>query len=209
MHAGRLTQGDSDRMNSRYRPDAVLVLANLMDRQGRLNPETQARVETAVSEMRRVCAPLLVTCGWAYRDDSDLCIADAMRRHAVALGVEPDAVIPERTPRDTVGDAVFTRRNLAIPRRWSGVLVVTSQYHAARTREIFSFVYGPDIQVDVTGAPSDDTAALEASEARSTTAFRSTFQGVNPGDDHAIFTRLREKHPFYNGDIFPLISDDR
>jgi len=39
------------------------------------------------------------------------------------------------------------------------------------------------------------SAALEASEAKSLAAFRSTLDGLKPGDDDAIFERLRESHP--------------
>ena len=189
-------------MNSTSPPNAVIVLGNLMDASGRLNTETRARVETAVHEMRGRNAPMLVTCGWAYRDDSTRCIADAMRDHAIQMGIPAEAVHAERAPRDTVGDAVFTLRNLALPRRWRRVVVVTSQYHTARTRSIFAFIYGPDIEIEVVSAPSADTPELQASEARSLEVFRSTFRDVDAGDAAAILTRLKQAHPFYNGAVY-------
>src|SRR5882762_626549 len=114
----------SNRAKSRY--DAVIVLANLMDRQGNLNDESRARMDCAVRFIKDGEALLLIPCGWAYRDDCDICIADAMRRYAVQEHqIAASAIIAEPTPRDTVGDAVFSKRNLAVPLGWSSVLVVT------------------------------------------------------------------------------------
>jgi len=182
--------------------DAIIVLANLMDPSGNLNDETLARLSKALDLLKAREASLVVPCGWAYRDDSDICVADAMATHAELVMDTPNAkIISEATSRDTVGDAVFTKRNLANPRNWKSVIVVTSAYHADRTREIFSFVYGRAI--DVVSAASDDTPALRASEKKSSEAFRATFSGVVPGDDAAIFERLISSHPFYNGEVYP------
>ncbi|MBN3765115.1 YdcF family protein [Burkholderia sp. Ac-20365] len=193
-----------DFTDARY--DAVVVLANLMDADGTLNDETRARVDLGIEAMKTASAPLLVMCGWAYRDDSDICIADAMRRYALEYTqLDASRVIAETTSRDTVGDAVFTRRNLAATFDGPRILVATSAYHAARTLEIFTFVYGPSFHIDVAGAGDPPTAAQLASEARSLDAFRATFSGVASGDGDAIFERLRERHPFYNGDVYPRV----
>ena len=108
--------------------------------------------------------------------------------------------------RDTVGDAYFTKVNLVVPRFWKKVLVVTSDYHVSRTQEIFSFIYGVDVDVMVYGAPmvalNDD---VERGELTSLKAFRDTFSGVLSGDDAAILMRLRERHPFYNGKAYAAI----
>ncbi|MGY5789043.1 YdcF family protein len=186
---------------------AVVVLANLMDAQGQLNEETEERVKTGVSALHRGLAPAIVMCGWAYRDDSDICIADAMARYAVdTLRVDSSNILTEPSSRDTVGDAVFTKRNLANPLNWRGVLVATSAYHCPRTLEIFSFVYGPTVHVEALPAKGEMTTQLSSSEAKSLAAFRSTFNGVPTGSDEAIYERLRKQHPFYNGDIYPTID---
>jgi uncharacterized SAM-binding protein YcdF (DUF218 family) len=191
--------------NTQYQ--AVIVLANLMDRQGNLNAETRARVERAAQAVEEGVAPLLVLCGWAYRHDSDICIADAMKRYAIEeLEIAGSAIITEPASRDTVGDAVFTKRNLAAPLCWTRVLLVTSDYHLPRALAIFSFVYGPGITVDGLAAASADGERFGESETQSMDAFRNTFEGINAGDDLAIFERLQTRHPFYNGDTYPRIG---
>lgn len=191
------------------RYDAAIVLANLMDAQGRLNDETRARMDRAVDLYRAGAVPLIVTSGWDYRDDSDIAIALAMRQYArEAHGIPDSALIAETSARDTVGDAVFTKLHLALPRGWSRIAVVTSAYHGARSLEMFSFVYGPRFHVALYTAESADTPALRDAEAGSRAAFHLTFDGVAPGDDAAIVERLRMRHPFYNGSVYPALPAD-
>jgi uncharacterized SAM-binding protein YcdF (DUF218 family) len=186
--------------------DAVIVLSNLMDQNGQLNAESSARASRAVGAYFECEAKCIVTCGWAYREDSHLTIADAFRRHI--LEGHPslmDKVWVEAHSRDTVGDAYFTKVNLAVPRRWKKIVVVTSMYHVPRTSEIFRFVYGPEFRVAVLGAQVASTTDQEANESKSLEAFRATVRDVAAGDDKGILKRLRERHPFYNGDVHPRI----
>jgi len=187
--------------------DAVIVLANLMDRYGELNHESSARAAKAVEAFMESRAKFLVTCGWAYREDSDLTIADALCRHIVNCfpTVPQGSILIERNSRDTVGDAYFTKIRLANPRRWKNVLIVTSGYHVPRTRDIFEFIYGPQMKVDVLGADVPHDEGVLKNELKSLDAFRSTFEGVRPGDDEGALKALRERHPFYNGSVHSQI----
>ncbi|MDO8778902.1 MAG: YdcF family protein [Burkholderiaceae bacterium] len=179
--------------------DAVIVLGNLMSAQGQLNPETKARVDLAIVGLG---GSLLVTCGWNYRADTPICIADAMKAYALGCGIPDAQIITEPASRDTVGDAVFTRRNLG--ETWRSILVVTSDYHAERAKSVFSFVYGPAVKVEVIAAESD-AQGMADDESRSLEAFRATFNGVATGDIEAIYSRLTERHPFYNGAADPRV----
>ena len=186
--------------------DAVIVLANLMDINGVLNHESRARAEKSAELFKQNNAPYLVTCGWAYRQDSDIKIADAFKQHiASKLEVDAKQILTEVNSRDTVGDAFFTKIHLAIPRAWRHLCVVTSDYHVERTREIFNFIYGPNFVIEVFGAKIDCNDSILKNEISSTEAFRNTFAGIDAGDDCKILDRLRERHPFYNGVIYDKI----
>lgn len=184
--------------------DAIIVLANSMDRLGNLNDEAIARLSVARSLWAEQKAPVIVTCGWAFIKDCDITLAEAMKAHAMkVMGLPENAILTEPISRDTVGEAVFTKRNLSNRRGWQTVLVVTSAYHAERTRRIFSFVYGYPVSVmAASGLVTAETASVEA---KSLQAFEATFEGIAAGDDRAIYGRLRERHPFYNGTIHPAI----
>lgn len=188
---------------------AIIVLGNLMDKVGKLNKESSSRVDIAIEAFHKNLAPYVITCGWAYRGDSPIAIADAMKKYAIEIGGVPSgSILTEKNSRDTVGDAVFTKKYIASKREWKNILVATSDYHAARAYEIFSYVYGNQYIIKVLGAITATTEAQLKNEEKSVIAFHETFVNIKSGDDALIFKRLCEKHPFYNGIIHPNILVD-
>jgi uncharacterized SAM-binding protein YcdF (DUF218 family) len=171
-----------------------------MDAQGNLNSESMGRAKLGATTFKLSNAKYMATCGWAYRPDSSICIADAFKLYIVSnFEISSACILAERESRDTVGDAYFTKTKMAIPLGWSSICVVTSEYHVRRTREIFEFIYGPKFTFDVIGAPvaSDDAGLID--EENSIVAFRNTFINISSGDNKAILERLIKAHPFYNG----------
>jgi uncharacterized SAM-binding protein YcdF (DUF218 family) len=172
---------------------AIVVLPHIFfPDDGPISAEECARLDAAADLMSNKLAPLVVTSGWAGLV-SKVTHADAMASYLSAKGVT--AVLRQQHSRDTVGDAVFTRRLLI-----DSVLVVTSRYHVARAREVFGYVFGKP--VDVHGVPWPEDEGTPAKEQRSLAIFRETFRGIEPGDHDAIYARLRERHPFYNGEVY-------
>tara|TARA_B110000263_G_C15280712_1_gene498210 strand:+ start:434 stop:1003 length:570 start_codon:yes stop_codon:yes gene_type:complete len=185
---------------------AIIVLGNLMDKNGNLNIESSLRMDYAIDCFNSQEYPLLITCGWAYRPDSSITIADAMKTYAIKEGnISPDSIISETKSRDTVGDAIFTKINIISKKIWNKILIITSDYHKARTYEIFTYVYGENYTIDVRGIKTNRTDAHIKNEKISTDAFHQTFLGVKAGDIESIYKCLCIKHPFYNGDIYPII----
>ena len=186
--------------------DAVIVLANQMNEHGLLNFESKARANKAVQIFYEREISSIVTCGWDYRDDSDIKIADAFKSYIVnSLGVNPNKVLTELNSRDTVGDAYFTKVNLALLLKWKSLCVVTSNYHVSRAKEIFNFIYGDDFLVEFFGVNTPHDNSVVRNDLASTDAFRDTFSGVSKGDDIEILERLRDRHPFYNGQVYGKI----
>lgn len=185
--------------NARKKMDTVvLVLANEMSAKGMPTKESAMRLERAARELRKHPGARLVTSGWGYRDDTETTLADAMASAAVR-----DHAIPEKQilrlhdSRDTVGDAVFF--GLAVDPEF--LVVVTSEYHRARTEQIFRFILGPGANLQVVGVGEPGSEARQAAELKSLAAFRMTFDGIEPGDLPAIRDRLFQAHPCYNGTI--------
>ena len=186
-----------------------IVLANLMSERGELNAETAARVDLAAEIENSQESNLILLCGWPYRTDSHIAIADAMRTYLLTR----DPALSQRSrcqrlSRDTVGDAVFSRillDNLTGRQANYLVNIVTSDYHVNRSREIFKFVFPQSCSVSVSGVPGfqlDDSAAKEK---KSISSFRNTFKNIQSGDLASIYCTLRNDHPFYNGTIHPRI----
>jgi uncharacterized SAM-binding protein YcdF (DUF218 family) len=188
--------------------DAVIVLANLMNEKGILNHESLSRAKLAVDVFLNTNATYLVTCGWAYRGDSDDSIAAAFKEYIISTHeVDSASILLEENSRDTVGDAFFTKINLATPLDLKKIIVVTSGYHIDRVKEIFNFIYGEDFLIEFIGAPIKVCDSVKKNEERALNAFRETFTGVLSGDDADIFHALINKHPYYDGRIFPKIEN--
>ncbi len=186
--------------------DCVIVLANEMSQDGTLNDESDARISVAASFVLNRQSDCLICCGWAYRPDTNLTIAEALKRKASTLGVDPDKILCETKSRDTVGDAFFTKRMMVESRKWSEILVVTSDYHVERTRKVFELFYGEEFSIEVVGAGEFDSHEKQEAERKSLLAFEATFEGVRSGDDKALQRRLIENHPFYNGKVHPKLN---
>jgi len=185
--------------------DSVIVLANEMNKDGVLNKESSLRANLAAKMAKDFNIPYIITCGWAYRTDSDVKIADALKSYIENLGVRPEQILTEKNSRDTVGDAVFTRLNLVEPLGFKRFCVVTSNYHVARARKVFNFVYGSNFSIDVIGADVEFDVSFLSKEIDSEIAFDRTFYDVGIGDMGQIMEALRNNHPFYNGEIYPKV----
>ena len=93
---------------------AIIVLGNLMSKSGNLNIESCSRMDVAIKAFNENLAPYIITSGWAYREDSPIAIADAMKKYAIEIRrVLPESVLVEKNARDTVGDAIFTKKILS------------------------------------------------------------------------------------------------
>ena len=84
---------------------------------------------------------------------------------------------------------------------WAGgrLLIVTSDFHAARAERIFRFVYGMNFELAfeaVPNGPEHETPSA-AQEATSLERFDKLFLGVDAGDIETILSRFWECHALY------------
>jgi len=192
------------------KPHFTIVLANLMNRTGRLSQESRERADLAVTLEDERESHKIILCGWDYRPDTSLPIARALKtyisRKRPALA---ERLICQSMSRDTVGDAFFSRLLIEKLYCYSDVKidVVTSDYHVKRTSEIFHHVFSCSRLIDVKGSESKSIdLGRKNREAQSLKAFRDTFRNSKPGDLIAIHSQLCLSHPYYNGTIHPKID---
>lgn len=192
-------------------PIITVVLANLMSSRGEPNAETKARIDLAAKLDSELQSDVILLCGWAYRPDCPLTIADAMKAHILTQFPElADKAVCQRLSRDTVGDAVFTRlylRERFIGQSSFSLNVITSDYHAKRTKEIFDFIFDAGTIITVKSAPGFNRDTSATKEMRSLEVFRQTFSDATAGDLDSIYFSLRNNHPYYNGAIHPQIEE--
>lgn len=194
-------------MNANNSKKVVVVLAHEMDQHGRLNQETTARVDLGVQRFEISNADYLMFVGWDYRPDSQLAICDAMNEYQKRnYGIDQRNIILNRHSRDTVGDAIFSR--IQLDRRFGTyqLEVVSSSYHLDRVKAIFTHVHGPEKEISFFGADVTIMPDCDTKEKASLAAFRTTFKTVTIGDIDAHIDCLVRNHPFYNGEVHPVLN---
>lgn len=178
----------------------MLVLGHLMDSRGRLSEQSLSRCVRA-AELAKAKEPVFVfSSGAAYRPDSELALGDVVQAQLKAL-INPKLAkfISDTNSRDTVGDAMFSKSNLVLPNKIERLDVVTSLFHAPRAEEIFRFVYGDALEVEILTDRDQGTHEQREHELKSLKKFKASFSGVKAGDDKAIREFLIANHPLYQG----------
>lgn len=186
----------------------IIVLGSGINPDGSLPPVAMRRVEKAVSLYREKKHSNLVMSGkYAFWLDRLKQIpthteAEGMARYAETLGVPSEDIFMETDSKDTLGNAYFTKVNLLEPQEWNTVTVVTSEYHAMRTKYIFDLVLGPSYHITYVEADSglaeDALQTLRNQEVITLRVLKEMHgTGVLPGDTEAIQHILFAKHPAY------------
>ena len=115
--------------------DAILVLGAPADSDGNPTPEELARVTESVREYERGIAPRLIfTGGPAHNRFVE---ADVMAAAAAAQGIPPSAIFVETRAKDTIQNACFSERLMAM-HGWRSAEVVSNAEHLPRAGMIFS-----------------------------------------------------------------------
>jgi uncharacterized SAM-binding protein YcdF (DUF218 family) len=182
--------------------DVIVALGGGITAYGEPRPATVARARRAAALYRAGRAQRIVMSGayGMYDRPSPRAEATAMAEIAVAAGVPPGDITVETRSRDTVGNIWFTKPLLGEP-GGQRVIVVTSDWHAARVRHLTQVIWGPGYRVAVeplTGEggtrPQEEIARWEAGLLAVSQRW---FAAIRPGDDAAIAAVLAREHPIY------------
>ncbi len=99
--------------------------------------------------------------------------------YLVRRGVDPQRILMEESSFDTIGNAYFSRVIHAIPREFTRLLIVTSEFHMPRTEALFRWVYalaGPGaschVEFEAVADTEIDPDALTARLAKEQEALR-------------------------------------
>lgn len=133
--------------------DAIVVLGGGVGESGHGGQGYQERVKKAVDLYRAGYAEHIVfSTGWTYTFSE----GDLMRALAVSLGVPGGAIILEKKAASTLENARFVR-DIAAPRGWTRILLVSAPYHMRRALLTFR-KQAPDLAV----VPAPATSAFYA-----------------------------------------------
>lgn len=185
--------------NSVATHDAVIALAGGIDERGQLPPKVLNRMDTAIELVHSGAAPyLIVTGGWGFTVARPPKLeAEAMTEYALSRGIASDAIIPEDQSHDTIGNACFSKRNIAVPQGWTRLLLVTSESHIGRSERIFDHVFGDGYAIDSVAAPEQTGIKTKVWEYAASLLFDHVLMGTQRGDEEQIIERLEASVPGY------------
>jgi uncharacterized SAM-binding protein YcdF (DUF218 family) len=112
------------------------------------------RVTRAAELMREGQAPVVVASGRRLRPYAG--IAELMQHDLIERGVPKEKIITFPQDADNTQQEAEALRNLVLEKKWTRVLIVTSNYHTRRARYIFRHVFPQGVEVAVVSARDGD-----------------------------------------------------
>jgi len=128
------------------RADAIIVLSD--------DNFYADRVTRAAELMREGKAPVVVASGRRLRPYAG--IAELMQHDLIERGVSKEKIIAFPQDADNTREEAEALRNLVLEKKWSSVLIVTSNYHTRRARYIFRHVFPQGVALAVVSARDGD-----------------------------------------------------
>ena len=184
----------------------IVVLSNDINSDGTLKENVKSRTDAGIVLYSASLVDKLTMSGkcTALKDgkmEAHITHAEAMKRYAVERGVLEENILKDEKSITTVGQAYCVKREIIVPNNWDSFAVLTSDYHIARTKEIFNFIFGKDFNINYISVPSEhykNQKEIKA-EARRIKVFKDFWKKVKPGDDKNIREIMHTKFPFYKG----------
>jgi uncharacterized SAM-binding protein YcdF (DUF218 family) len=128
------------------RADAIIVLGD--------DNFYADRATRAAELSRQQIAPVVVASGRRLRPGAG--IAELLEHDLIERGVPKEKIIRFSHDADSTKEEAESLAKLSLEHRWKSVAIVTSNYHARRTRYIFEHVFPSGILVSVASARDGD-----------------------------------------------------
>lgn len=121
--------------------DAVIVPGGGVRPDGSLPPWVQERMEVAL-EAAQGAWIITLSGRTPYKAAAREFESVAGARYLIGRGYDPSRILVEWSSSDTIGNAYFARMHHTEPAGLARLLVVTSEFHLARTEAVFDWVFG-------------------------------------------------------------------
>ena len=126
--------------------DAILVLSGGIIKEGKLTEWSKRRLDKAIELYKgEYIIPLSA---WTVhkplvrdKEGFPLLESDVAARYLIEKGINRKKIIKENTSYDTIGNAFFARIMYTDIRKFRKLLIITSEFHMPRTKEIFEWVF--------------------------------------------------------------------
>jgi uncharacterized SAM-binding protein YcdF (DUF218 family) len=146
--------------------DVMIVLGGGIDNDGNLTNLSTQRLDLACKLYQKAVAPKIFAIGGPYSTWNPRAIkfertgADIRSEYMQKKGVDPAHIVKVENGRDTITEALATRKALH-GSEFRKLLVVTSDKHMERSLFIFRRVFGPEYTIGGAEAPCGDLLNTE------------------------------------------------
>lgn len=186
-------------MSKKY--DAAIIHSYYLNPDSSLTLEASERVDFGINLFNNEEANALIMPG-GYVTPNVFCPhSEAMKNYSIKKGVDENSIYTENCAMDSVGEVLFTKLGLILPKKLKKIIAVSHDYHIPRLKEIYHFIFGDKYTLNYGGVKSEkihDSNVL-LRERNSLNSFYNSFEGIHPADDFEILKRLFAVHPFYKG----------
>ena len=205
--------------------DAVIILANGINEHGQLDQDTKARMDEGLKLLLSNKTKNLVPCGGQLvKDKAHGTYSEVMARYALENMAVKEDIYLETYSQETVGQAILSKRNIVntlrygailerkvldgiekkiIPAQyWNKLVVITSDWHVERVREIFNFVYSSSrFEMDYVGVPVNlkhqELNQIAEREALSLASFKKNFHFIPAEDELEVPIDEEDFRPWF------------
>ncbi len=127
---------------------AILIPGGGLTDKGGLPEWTKARLELALKSNRENPFFITLSAGTTHKapplnpQGFPIFESQAAAYYLASRGISPEKILLETSSYDTIGNAYFARVIHTDPRNLKRLLVITSEFHMARTKAAFEWVFG-------------------------------------------------------------------
>lgn len=192
-------------MNSKLSDiDVIVILGGEVDDKGNLTEFSKSRIELAVEIFKKTNKKILVSgaySGWVQKKPP-ITEAEAMKKHALKLGVPKKMILKEEKSKDTIGSVFFVKMKFLKKNRWYRPLFVTSYPHLRRLKFIAKKILGEKYHPVFIGSHEK----IEKNQLQNIIKYEENILrhlkdftvNIKDGDDDQIEELIHQYHPFYS-----------
>ena len=128
--------------------DVIFVLAGGVDANGYIHEWVRRRLDVAIQIYCQKKCYIVCLGGGTYHKPPSLNHAGfvihestACCKYLIDAGIPYNKIYKEWSSYDTIANGFFSLVNYSTPRKWSNIVVITSQFHMPRAKAIFEWIY--------------------------------------------------------------------
>lgn len=180
---------------------AVVCLSHELDENNNLSLDSKNRLRKSSQVFFENSCEIFITTGWKIKKNLKQPLSSIMADYIVKNSdISMNSVFEEPNAKDTVGEAVFIKKNFFLKRNdFNEIYVITSDWHLNRAKEIFKFVFGDkdDPVLHFKEIYGESQCKIKEENNQSIIKFRKMIDSCKRGNIEEIYSKMLQEHTLY------------